>query len=533
MYPAVTIPSIYDQDDTRKLNNRDFNQTIGSYDTLYMYGLMKQLYALQKNAIEIFKDLDIGFQETEARLYQLQSKTKKFNEFSAKVIHKNSKLNNKIYKHPSKAVIEIPPLKKNNQSINNYFIQSSYLADRPNFNDFEGLVDNVEAANLEISDPSFFRTQFHKEQMEEHSKNLVNEESKAMKTPRPSKKSAADELYDGNGIVFPFDEILPPNVRLNPVPPKGSTDNWRHKGHYQPRTAASFGVGGTGKRVPKAARGIQVGGNKKTNMMHQTVDIFENEPRNAPLLKLISAPKLPSYPIAVSVPTVPIRTTPKLIDCAITTKATKAGFGQMEMRQRVDLDLSFVVRNDFYLVEKAEVQQAATSGSIAPPPPPPVGLPPPPPPPPVGLPPPSSGPSTVGVRPQFDLSSAPKLKKVDQTSAPSTQDKSGRPSAEELQREIQERLSKGLRKVTDDMKSKSKTAPSTLTHLDLIKMGNFKLRKISETNRPPPKDFKQEKEVDPNSLSLEELVMRNFQRREGIKESSSSDSEADESSESW
>ncbi|EAY20317.1 hypothetical protein TVAG_192930 [Trichomonas vaginalis G3] len=522
MYPACVSPCIYDPEAVRSLTKTDFIPNITSYENIYNFGIMKQMIFLQKAAIEIFKDLDIAFNETELRLYNLQTKVTSFNEFSAKIIHQNSKKSIKDYKHPSKVFVPIPKLNTYELPINSFFQFGETFPEQLNLNNFENLIDNVNEANLELSDPKYYEKQLQKELLEKY-----RADQNAPKRKVQEKVSQAEyEIEPDTAQPLPFDSVLPPNTRLNAPPPKGETQNWRHKGHYVPRSnnLTNYGVGG-GKRVPQAARGIQVGNSKKSNMGHITVDIFEKQPRQAPILKLVQPPRLQNYPNAISVPTIPTRQPPKLIDCELTTRATSA-FSQMEMRQRVELDLSFVVRNDVYLKETVEensfVSQrgAPAAPAMAPPPTPP------PPPPPSGLPPPPS--------PSFDLSSAPKLKSV-QTNAnkpPTTAPAGGGIDMGQLKNEIQNKLKAGLTKVTPDMVNKPKQPTGPLTHLDLIKAGNFKLRKISEDNRPPPKPIPKEKEINQNELSLEELLVHEQRRREAFQDSED-DERTEESTEDW
>lgn len=69
-----------------------------------------------------------------------------------------------------------------------------------------------------------------------------------------------------------------------------------------------------------------------------------------------------------------------------------------------------------------------------------------------------------------------------------------------------------------------------VSHLDLIKAGNFKLKK-ADPNAKPKEEVK--KAVDPNQLSTGELLQYMASIRAAVKESESEDEDNDESSESW
>ena len=138
-------------------------------------------------------------------------------------------------------------------------------------------------------------------------------------------------------------------------------------------------------------------------------------------------------------------------------------------------------------------QAAAAPPPPPPPPPPPVtsaGAPPPPPPPP---PPPSSGAPPPPPPPQIG-GAMPTLKKVTIAPKPAVQ-------------------------------------ASSQTHLDLIKQGNFKLKKVSERT---PEVEKPKEAVDPSKLSTAELLQYMASIRAAVKdEDEDEEEESDESSESW
>lgn len=140
-----------------------------------------------------------------------------------------------------------------------------------------------------------------------------------------------------------------------------------------------------------------------------------------------------------------------------------------------------------YSAPKPSSQPA--SKNIPPPPPPPASLPPPPP---GGAPkPPKSAMSTADL-----LKEGVKLKKVEE-------------------------------------KKEAPAAP--LTHLDLIKRGGFKLKKV-DNSKPLPPPVKKVEETDPNSLSLAEILARAASIRDAVAASDSDEEGEDESetsSESW
>ena len=72
------------------------------------------------------------------------------------------------------------------------------------------------------------------------------------------------------------------------------------------------------------------------------------------------------------------------------------------------------------------------------------------------------------------------------------------------------------------------------THLDLIKSGNFKLKKVDNNTPRPQINVPQEKD-DTDSLSIQDLLQKAAQIRDAVKCSDSSDDDDEKSSdsESW
>ena len=91
-----------------------------------------------------------------------------------------------------------------------------------------------------------------------------------------------------------------------------------------------------------------------------------------------------------------------------------------------------------------------------------------------------------------------------------------------------------LRKITEPRKVKEiEIEQKPLSHLDLIKAGNFKLKKVDQKERPPIKQLPEEEE-DPNSLSAAELMRKLAINRAAAHESSDEEEEEESSSsESW
>lgn len=73
-------------------------------------------------------------------------------------------------------------------------------------------------------------------------------------------------------------------------------------------------------------------------------------------------------------------------------------------------------------------------------------------------------------------------------------------------------------------------APAPMTHLDLIKQGGFKLKKVDKSKPLPPPPKPEVENVDPNSLSLQEILARAASIRDAV--AGSDDSDDDEESES-
>jgi hypothetical protein len=135
-----------------------------------------------------------------------------------------------------------------------------------------------------------------------------------------------------------------------------------------------------------------------------------------------------------------------------------------------------------------------------PPPPPPPGAPPPPPPPGAGAkappPPPAPAPTSGGDVSHLDLIKAGGFK---------------------------------LKKVEN-----KPAAPAPLSHLDLIKAGGFQLKKVDKSALPPPPKEKLE-DRDPSTLSIQEILQKAASIRDAVacSDSDDEDSESSSSSESW
>ena len=88
-----------------------------------------------------------------------------------------------------------------------------------------------------------------------------------------------------------------------------------------------------------------------------------------------------------------------------------------------------------------------------------------------------------------------------------------------------------MRKVTP---AETKKVEAAVSHLDLIRAGGFKLKKVDNTQPKPPVKEKIENK-DPNTLTLAEILQKAASIRESVAMSDSDDdSEEDSSSyESW
>jgi hypothetical protein len=83
-----------------------------------------------------------------------------------------------------------------------------------------------------------------------------------------------------------------------------------------------------------------------------------------------------------------------------------------------------------------------------------------------------------------------------------------------------------LKKVDPNAPLGPKTGPAEpVSHLDLIKSGGFQLKKVDRTQPlgPPPKP-KFEKEEDPSSLTLQDILQKAASIREAVACSDSSES---------
>ena len=157
-------------------------------------------------------------------------------------------------------------------------------------------------------------------------------------------------------------------------------------------------------------------------------------------------------------------------------------------------------------------------GAAAPPPPPPPGIPPPPPPP--NLPPPPPPPANLPPPPKAGGAPPP----------PPPPPSGGGGDVSHL--DLIKAGNFKLKKV--DSAPATAPPPAPVSHLDLIKSGNFKLKKVDRSAPPPPPKEKIE-DRDPNTLSLQEILQKAASIRDAVACSDSDESEDEEesSSESW
>ena len=166
-----------------------------------------------------------------------------------------------------------------------------------------------------------------------------------------------------------------------------------------------------------------------------------------------------------------------------------------------------------------------------PPPPPPPGVPPPPaapaPPPPPNLPPPPPPPNLPPPPPPpANLPPPPK------GGAPPPPPPSGG-GGDATHLDLIKAGNFKLKKV-DNSAPAPPPQSAPVSHLDLIKSGNFKLKKVDRSAPPPPPKEKIE-DRDPNTLSLQEILQKAASIRDAVACSDSDEDEEEEesSSESW
>ena len=535
MFPAVTIPSIYDGEIFSYFSSGSTSDTLTKYFKVYSYGLINQLIELQKHALGIFKDIRGDLTQTETRLVSMQNRVSEFKEKSMQIIEMNAKSSPIDLKRAKE--IKIPPLSTKTSQSESLFLKdiTNGCNPKPTFKAFEGIISNIDEVDKEISDPAFYEKQLHQELLRQYQQDQ-QETKKAKRDEEKKEKKDSETKQTDIQKQFSITSVAPPMRRMYMPPPVGETKNWRKEGGYQPKTADSddFEAGGSMKRVRRVrmdARGVQAV--KQPHMDHQTESLFTREPKRAPLIATVNPPKLPPPPRFVSVPIQPTLQNVKLF--GIEKQERKV----LGANQKADLELSFVVFKDIAYVEPEPIYiEVAKSGpapseaAVPPPPPPPANLPPPPPPPPsLALPPPPPPPPGL-LPPTPEGVDKVALKPVGKSggSAPPTA------PVVDVRDAMLEQIKGGmkLRKITEPRKVKEiEIEQKPLSHLDLIKAGNFKLKKVDQKERPPIKQLPEEEE-DPNSLSAAELMRKLAINRAAAHESSDEEEEEESSSsESW
>ena len=545
MFPAVTIPSIYSTDIISYVSKGSASETLNKYFNVYSFGLINQLIDLQKHALEIFTDVRSDLSQTETRISSMQKRVSEFKEQSMQIIENNNKRDPIELK---KAIeIDIPKLNFKNSEGDSIFIKdiTKSCKERPTFKAFEGIIPDIESVDKEISNPDFYKTQLQQELLAQYKKER-EEMKKAKKDEDKKEKKHREGKSSDNQKAFSLtNTIAPPMRRMYLPPPVGETSEWRKVGGYQPKSIDSDEYASSGpmkrvRRVRMDARGVQAA--KQPSMDHETKALFTKEPKRMPLIAAIEAPKLPPPPKLVSVPIQPIFQNVQLFGIHKEEKKL------LSEHQKAYLELSFCVSKDIAYVERGSDGSSETNvgGSAAfvppPPPPPPPGLlppPPPPPPPPPGLlppPPPPPPPEGLPPPPTGDGESPEQPKRFIGKKPGTTPAAPPPPKTVDVREEMLNQIKGGmkLRKITEPRKTpeiKQEKAP--LTHLDLIKAGNFKLKKVVTNEKRPAKVENIEKK-DPNSYTAEELAVIMMQRREQLKSSSSDEEEEEESSsEDW
>ena len=229
MFPAILLPTLYDQNLDNKRSSNDLSSSLRSINCQYTLGLSKQISSLQCFANAIFHDLDIDFARIESRVSQISKHLSTLKSKANVFIQQSQSLDYSNYYSTDVINIQLPPLNNLSEGMpgqSEIFIQHASSLTKPpaSLQAFSQILPNYEQMESEISDPLFYQKQLQDELRADLMKEMKNVGR------RPSRQSKSilsnSKVYSSKALQNFLQDIPVPKIKVAIPPPIGETENW-------------------------------------------------------------------------------------------------------------------------------------------------------------------------------------------------------------------------------------------------------------------------------------------------------------------